>query len=65
MHGFQEELALEGIQDPPGSRSQPLLGSTHTPEAKLTPTELARKYTLPLVCSPGKIKNDLTFHHLI
>lgn len=37
----------------------------HTLEAKLTPAELARKYTLPLVCSPGKIKNDLTFHHLI
>lgn len=47
------------------SRKQPLLGSTHTTEAKLTSPELPRKYILPLVCSLGKIKNDLTFHHLI
>lgn len=46
-------------------RKQPLLVSTHTPEAKLTCTELARKYILPLACSPGEIKNDLTFHHFI
>lgn len=47
------------------SRKQPLLRSTHTTEAQLTSPEFPRKNILPLIHSLGKIKNDLSFHHLI